>query len=259
MDDVEGFEREDYPLRAVACDVWDGHVFINLVRRARAAGDAARRSAGALRAVAHERAAAACTASTTTCRQLEADRAELQRVPALPGHPSAAQSDASLSRRRERAVDRDLLRRRDGIQGRRRDAERRRQAAAALLPGLGERRSRARELLRDLSELPADAASRLHGDDHDLAAGRRTARGWSREWHFHPDEIAKPGFVCEDAVEFWDRTNREDWAISERSYAGSLTRLQPGPYSNRETQLWEFDQFVLSRVSCTTKHGVTAD
>ena len=50
------------------------------------------------------------------------------------------------------------------------------------------------------------------------------------EWHFHPDEMAKPDFVFEDAVEFWDRTNREDWAISEQSYLGISSRgYVPGP------------------------------
>ena len=69
------------------------------------------------------------------------------------------------------------------------------------------------------------------------------------EWHFHPDEIATPGFVCDDAIDFWDRTNREDWAISERSYRGISSRgYAPGPYSNRERQLWEFDQFVIKKV-----------
>jgi len=69
------------------------------------------------------------------------------------------------------------------------------------------------------------------------------------EWHFHPDEMAKPDFVFQDAIDFWDRTNREDWAISEQSYLGISSRgYQPGPYSERERQLWEFDQFVLSRI-----------
>src|SRR6188508_1247767 len=30
MDEVLGFDRADFPLRQVACDVWDGHIFINL-------------------------------------------------------------------------------------------------------------------------------------------------------------------------------------------------------------------------------------
>jgi len=30
MDDAAGFDKGDYPLRTVACDTWDGHIFINL-------------------------------------------------------------------------------------------------------------------------------------------------------------------------------------------------------------------------------------
>lgn len=77
------------------------------------------------------------------------------------------------------------------------------------------------------------------------------------EWHFHRDEIARPGFVCDDAVEFWDRTNREDWAISEQSYQGISSRgYQPGPYSAREQQLWEFDQFVVGKITGDQSQGV---
>ena len=87
--------------------------------------------------------------------------------------------------------------------------------------------------------------------------GRMTISIWPQEcgrtklvaeWHFHPDEIAKSDFVFSDAVDFWDRTNREDWAISEQSYQGISSRgYQPGPYSEREAQLWEFDRFILSK------------
>jgi Rieske 2Fe-2S family protein len=66
------------------------------------------------------------------------------------------------------------------------------------------------------------------------------------EWHFHPDEIARPDFVYRDAIEFWEITNREDWHISELSHAGISSRAyQPGPYSARELQLWDFDQVVM--------------
>ena len=30
MDEVDGFDRSEYPLRQVACETWDGHIFINL-------------------------------------------------------------------------------------------------------------------------------------------------------------------------------------------------------------------------------------
>jgi Rieske 2Fe-2S family protein len=68
------------------------------------------------------------------------------------------------------------------------------------------------------------------------------------EWHFHPHEIAKSGFEAEDAVEFWDITNREDWAISELSQAGIKSRAyRPGPYSRCESLLRAFDQMLLDR------------
>jgi Rieske 2Fe-2S family protein len=65
------------------------------------------------------------------------------------------------------------------------------------------------------------------------------------EWHFHPDELARPDFQADDAVEFWDVTNREDWWITEQSQAGIQSRVyQPGPYSEREELLWSFDEIV---------------
>ena len=65
------------------------------------------------------------------------------------------------------------------------------------------------------------------------------------EWHFHQTELAKPDFHADDAVEFWDLTNREDWWIAEQSQAGISSRVyQPGPYSEREELLWSFDEIV---------------
>jgi phenylpropionate dioxygenase-like ring-hydroxylating dioxygenase large terminal subunit len=65
------------------------------------------------------------------------------------------------------------------------------------------------------------------------------------EWHFYRDEIGTPGFQIDDAVEFWDATNREDWWIAEQSQAGIQSRAyEPGPYSERESLLWSFDEIV---------------
>jgi glycine betaine catabolism A len=69
------------------------------------------------------------------------------------------------------------------------------------------------------------------------------------EWHFHPDEIRKPGFNPQDAVEFWDITNKQDWALSDLAQQGISSKgYQPGPYSNREELLLALDRFVLERV-----------
>jgi Rieske 2Fe-2S family protein len=66
------------------------------------------------------------------------------------------------------------------------------------------------------------------------------------EFHFHLRELAKEDFYCEDAIEFWDLTNRQDWKIVEASQAGIRSRgYQPGPYSYREELLSAFDQEVV--------------
>jgi Rieske 2Fe-2S family protein len=65
------------------------------------------------------------------------------------------------------------------------------------------------------------------------------------EWHFHPSEMAKRNFHGDDAIEFWDRTNREDWKIAELSQQGISSRAYtPGPYSGREELLCAFDRLI---------------
>jgi len=74
------------------------------------------------------------------------------------------------------------------------------------------------------------------------------------EWHFHPDELARSDAQIDDAVEFWDVTNREDWWISEQSQAGIQSRVyQPGPYSEREALLWAFDDVILREATEDTE------
>ena len=69
------------------------------------------------------------------------------------------------------------------------------------------------------------------------------------EWHFHPDEMAKPDFDPKDVVEFWDLTNRQDWELSDMAQEGiSTLGYRPGPYSNREELLVGLDRFVKHRL-----------
>ncbi len=56
------------------------------------------------------------------------------------------------------------------------------------------------------------------------------------EWLFHPDSFAQPDFDPNDAVNFWDMTNRQDWHICELSQQGVSSRVYaPSPYSSRES------------------------
>jgi Rieske 2Fe-2S family protein len=56
------------------------------------------------------------------------------------------------------------------------------------------------------------------------------------EWLFHPGTLEDPASNIRDAVEFWDLTNRQDWAIVEQSQLGVASRrYTPGPFSPRES------------------------
>ncbi len=56
------------------------------------------------------------------------------------------------------------------------------------------------------------------------------------DWFFHSDAFGLSGFHPEDAVQFWDVTNRQDWHVCELSQQGIGSRAyQPGPYSPRES------------------------
>ena len=67
------------------------------------------------------------------------------------------------------------------------------------------------------------------------------------EWHFHPEAMANPGFRLDDAVSFWDMTNRQDWHVCEQMQLGLKSRAyRPGPYSRREDLLNAFDQLIRS-------------
>ena len=68
---------------------------------------------------------------------------------------------------------------------------------------------------------------------HPLAADRTLVQS---EWLFHPDTLSDPACNIQDAIEFWDVTNRQDWDIVERSHRGiASSRYEPGPYSPRES------------------------
>jgi glycine betaine catabolism A len=248
MEDVPGFRKDDYPLRAVACEVWDGHVFINLAE-----------APGPLTAQLHDlpnRFAPYRMQELVAVRRLDYDvRAnwklivqnynECLHCPII--HPLLNQMHHYLGAANVPTTDTycgGAMGFKAGVETLSVDGRRRR----ALLPGLtGDERT----VVNYFAVYP-NLLLTLH-PDYMLTVtiwplGPDRTRLVS-EWHFHPDEVARAGFVYEDAVEFWDLTNREDWAISERSQQGiASSGYTPGPYSARETQLWEFDRFVLARV-----------
>ncbi|MDQ3115359.1 MAG: aromatic ring-hydroxylating dioxygenase subunit alpha [Verrucomicrobiota bacterium] len=71
------------------------------------------------------------------------------------------------------------------------------------------------------------------------------------DWFFHPDAAGSldPGYNPEDAIEFWDMTNKQDWHVCELSQQGISSRAyQPGPYSPRESIPAAWDREYLRQL-----------
>lgn len=70
------------------------------------------------------------------------------------------------------------------------------------------------------------------------------------QWLYEPESIAEPDFEPSTAIEFWDRTNRQDWAICQSSYAGVCSSAyRPGPWSSSESIPRSFDRSVLAALN----------
>jgi Rieske 2Fe-2S family protein len=263
MDEVAGFDRSEYPLRRVACETWDGHIFINLSPLGRLGatlstveGSQAPSPLSAQLADLPARFAAWRMHELRRAHRIDYDVAtnwklvvqnynECLHCPII--HPLLNRMHNYLAADNVPTTETycgGAMGFKHGVETLSSDGKRRR----AFLPGLGERE---RTMVNYFAIYP-NLLLTLHPDYMMTITIWPQSSGQTRlvaEWHFHPDEIAKPGFVFEDAVDFWDRTNREDWAISEQSYLGISSRgYQPGPYSERERQLWEFDQFILGKL-----------
>jgi Rieske 2Fe-2S family protein len=60
-------------------------------------------------------------------------------------------------------------------------------------------------------------------------------------WAFPHDVAAEPGFDPSYAIDFWDLTNRQDWAACESVQRGLTNPLaQPGPLAPEEDGVYQF-------------------
>ncbi len=247
------FCKEDYPLHRAGCEVWDGHIFINLSRALPASP--APPAPPALRdqlADLPDRFAGWRMADLRLGRRIVYDvRAnwklivlnynECLHCPTL--HPALNRLHHYLGAdnvQPHACYVGGAMGFRDGVETMSVDGKRRRE----YLPGLSDRQRREVSYYAIFPNLLLS----LHPDymmTHTLWPRAHDRTEIVCEWHFHPDEMAKPAFQADDAIEFWDLTNREDWWIAERSQLGITSRVyQPGPYSEREDLLWAFDETV---------------
>jgi glycine betaine catabolism A len=70
------------------------------------------------------------------------------------------------------------------------------------------------------------------------------------DWLFNPEAFERGDFQPDDAVEFWDMINKQDWHVCELSQQGIASRAyEPGPYSARESIPAAWDREYLRYVS----------
>jgi glycine betaine catabolism A len=71
------------------------------------------------------------------------------------------------------------------------------------------------------------------------------------DWLFNPEAAASDrGYNPNDAIEFWDMTNKQDWHVCELSQQGIASRAyKPGPYSSRESIPAAWDREYLRRMA----------
>jgi phenylpropionate dioxygenase-like ring-hydroxylating dioxygenase large terminal subunit len=249
MDHVAGFREADYPLRRVAIDEWDGHVFINVAESPPPLSDQLADLPGKFRPWRMEelrRVERKLYSVEANWKLLLQNYSECLHCPIV--HPLLQKQSHYLSGENESPRPSptylggrmDL---RDGVETLSMDGT----TSGRALPGLSPEDRRRVYYYAVLPNLLLN----LH-PDYVL-----TFTLWPRavdrteivcEWHFHPDEIARPGFDPKGAVEFWDLTNGQDWQLSELAQQGIASRgYVPGPYSNREELLYALDRFVVER------------
>jgi len=69
------------------------------------------------------------------------------------------------------------------------------------------------------------------------------------DWLFHPDAFRRKDFNPQDAIEFWDMTNKQDWHVCELSQQGISSRAYtPGPFSSRESIPAAWDDYYLRQM-----------
>jgi Rieske 2Fe-2S family protein len=240
------FCKDDYPLHRAGCDVWDGHIFVHLGIRAAAPAlrdqlmDLPERFA-AWRMGELRRARRIVYDVKANWKLIVLNYNECLHCPNL--HPALNRLHHYLGADNVEPTAcyvGGAMGFRDGVETMSVDGKRRR----GYLPGLA---ASQRQQVVYFAIYPNLLLS-LHPDyvmTHTLWPRAHDRTEIVCEWHFHPHEMAKPTFHADDAIEFWDVTNREDWWIAEQSQAGISSRAyRPGPYSEREALLWSFDQIV---------------
>jgi phenylpropionate dioxygenase-like ring-hydroxylating dioxygenase large terminal subunit len=234
MNEVQGFDKRDYPLHGVPLETWEGFLFVNLARDAESfahafaplVGRFGRFNLSALRAarrVDYDVAA--------NWKLIFQNYSECLHCPVI--HPGLAKLTPYTSGEND-LFDGPFL---GGYMVLTKEGGSLTLSGRACGTPVGRLPEEDRNRVYFYSIFPNLLLS-LHPDYvmfHTLWPDGPGRTRLTCEWLFHPDSFAEPGFDPDDAVRFWDETNRQDWHICEQSHAGIASRAYvPGPYSPRE-------------------------
>jgi Rieske 2Fe-2S family protein len=245
MDDVPGFDKDEYGLHEAGCAEFEGFVFINVASDPEPFGRALEPLAGRFAEWQIGRLQSARSISydlACNWKLIFLNYSECYHCPVL--HPQLDKLSPSDSGRNDLAEGPFLggySELREGVHALTQSGK----ATRAPLPGLS-----ADNLNRVYyyTIFPSMLLS-LHPDYvmvHYLHPVSPSQTRVVCEWLFDPDAIADPSFDPKDAVEFWDLTNRQDWRVNELTQLGVQSRAYtPGPYAHAEALLAAFDRHYL--------------
>ena len=246
MDDLPSFRKQDYPLATVASGIWDGHLFLNLDPAPRPLAEQldilpARFQAWGMDQLRLAKRIVYDVASNW--KLIIQNYSECLHCPGV--HPALQRFSHFLSGVNEPANPSYLGGRmdlREGVETLSMDGR----LTATRLPGVAVDDHRRVYYYAVLPNLLLS----LHPDymmTHTLWPRAVDRTEIVCEWHFHPEAMASPGFRLDDALAFWDMTNRQDWHVCEQMQLGLKSRAyRPGPYSRREELLHGFDRLIRS-------------
>ena len=244
MEEGPRFAKEDWPLKGVPLETWDGHVFVNLSGSAGPLidqlGDLPTKfrpwGMGELR-----RAHRIVYDVRANWKLILQNYSECLHCPII--HPALQQLSHYLSGENEPATSTTLGGRmdlREGVETLAVGGKTNRQP----LPGLDDEERRRVFFYALMPNLLLS----LHPDymlTHLLRPLACDRTEIICDFSVHPDELARPGLDLGDVIEFWDLTNRQDWHVSELTQLGIGSRgYEPGPYSDREDLLLALDRIV---------------
>ena len=234
MDEVPGFDKADYSLHPVNLALWEGFIFVNLAKAPMPLGEMVRAVGGEVFALEHVDLAPGKTDRVRRAGQLEADVRELFGVLSLPGRASELQRVSPYDSAENDLSEGPFL---GGFMSINKGAGLTMSGNACALPIEHEHEHEQKARVFYYSIFPNMLLS-LHPEYvmvHQLWPQSPERTLIVCDWFFHPDASERDDFNPEDAIEFWDMTNKQDWHVCELSQQGIASRAyEPGPYSSRE-------------------------